>query len=446
MADPTKDPFLNKFAEMQPQMPNVDPNVLSKVPGIQNVQLANAPTFSPEGVATYPEPAPTRDQMGVFDRISDAFKSSRMGQWADEAFGQEAFNVGNGEFEVRNKFAGIVGDPIPYSEASTEGKQSALSGMISGGLTERTTPTPQAPTPQMATPESVANLSISGTPLTQDAITSASVQSPEAPSAGSVQPQVPSIDSGSGITKDGVFYPTQQPMGDLKAYEDRLKQTIAAGEMTPQMIAQAASEASPSASPQQVAIAQQEAATRQANIEADQAAKEYGDTLSLGGGTIAEREAKIQKFRDEFVEKQKPAEVKTPEQIRSERVQAQEDEKRLQLLDQKIEAGKTPDATPEAKKAAARAQGVKDGTITQAQADEATKQDLIGKPPTGYATWAEYESNTGIDADGDGKVSTPAEAEDAATPEPTDHKSANDAAKAAGETTYTFQGKKYKVQ
>jgi len=107
--------------------------------------------------------------------------------------------------------------------------------------------------------------------------------------------------------------------------------------------------------------------------------------------------------------------VKTPEDIRSEQVKAQEDEKRLQLLDQKIEAGKSPDATTETKKAAARAQGVKDGTITQAQADEATKQDLIGKPPMGYATWAEYESSTGTDADGDGKVSTPAEAA-AATP------------------------------
>jgi hypothetical protein len=105
---------------------------------------------------------------------------------------------------------------------------------------------------------------------------------------------------------------------------------------------------------------------------------------------------------------------KTPEEIRSEQVKAQEDEKRLQLLDQKIEAGKSPDATPADKKAAARAQGVKDGTITQAQADEANKQDLIGKPPMGYATWAEYEASTGTDADGDGKVSTPAEAEEAA--------------------------------
>lgn len=234
-----------------------------------------------------------------------------------------------------------------------------------------------------------------------------------------VAPQVPQM-GGAGITKDGVFYPTQQPTGELKTFEDRLKSTIAAGEMTPQMKAQAAAEASPSASPEQVALAQEEAATRQANIEADRAAKEYGDTLKLDGGslgdTIADREAKIAKFRDEFIKKQGPAKTKTPEEIRTEQFRTQEREKKLELLDQKIEAGKSPDATPADKKAAARAQGVKDGTITQAQADEANKQDLIGKPPMGYATWAQYEYETGTDADGDRKVATK---EDAVAAAPT---------------------------
>lgn len=79
-----------------------------------------------------------------------------------------------------------------------------------------------------------------------------------------------------------------------------------------------------------------------------------------------------------------------------------------------IEQGNKPDATPEEKRAAARQKGVQDGTITQAQADEANKRDLIGNPPAGYATWAEYEADTGIDADGDGKVATPEEAAQAA--------------------------------
>ena len=57
-------------------------------------------------------------------------------------------------------------------------------------------------------------------------------------------------------------------------------------------------------------------------------------------------------------------------------------------------------------------------------------------------------SQMGIDVDeilGSGLTPTaPTGGSNAA--EPKDHKSANDAAKAAGQDTYTFQGKKYKVQ
>jgi len=137
-----------------------------------------------------------------------------------------------------------------------------------------------------------------------------------------------------------------------------------------------------------------------------------------GGDTDAARamQERQRQGLGEFAKKEAKVDDRTPEKIASDRLALEAQVKQNEILDQRIEAGKTPDATPEAKKAGARAQGVKDGTITQAQADEATKTDLIGKPPMGYATWAEYESDTGTDADGDGKVATEADAE-AAAPE-----------------------------
>ena len=140
------------------------------------------------------------------------------------------------------------------------------------------------------------------------------------------------------------------------------------------------------------------------------AVREFSRGLALGGGTIAAREEKIAKFREDF--KKEQGDDRTPEKVESDRLAIEEQSKRNELLDQKIQEGRSPEATPEAKKSGARAQGVKDGTITQAQADEATKRDLIGNPPTGYDSWAQYESETGIDADGDGKVSTKAEADE----------------------------------
>lgn len=120
-----------------------------------------------------------------------------------------------------------------------------------------------------------------------------------------------------------------------------------------------------------------------------------------------------------------------------------EKQKQNELLDQQIADGRKPNASEFQKKQAERAAAVKSGAITEAQANEANKKDLLGSPPDGYATWTEYESETGVDADGDGKVPTK---DEAAQAEPTDHKSANEAAKSAGQNTYTFKGKKYKVQ
>jgi hypothetical protein len=93
-----------------------------------------------------------------------------------------------------------------------------------------------------------------------------------------------------------------------------------------------------------------------------------------------------------------------------EQLQVEEQKKRNELLDQQIATGRNPEATPSEKKKGDRAAAVKEGLVTQAQADEANKQDILGKPPSGYDTWADYESSTGIDADGDGKVATKSDA------------------------------------
>ena len=81
---------------------------------------------------------------------------------------------------------------------------------------------------------------------------------------------------------------------------------------------------------------------------------------------------------------------------------------RLNLVrtQQIIEDGNKPNATKYEKDASARQIAVSKGIINQAQADEANKRDLIGNPPSIYNSWAEYEAETGIDQDKDGKVST----------------------------------------
>jgi hypothetical protein len=146
--------------------------------------------------------------------------------------------------------------------------------------------------------------------------------------------------------------------------------------------------------------------------------------------------------------------TRTPEQIESDRLAIEAQELQNERTRQIIAKGKEPNATAAEKKAADRAQAVQDGTITQAQADDANKRDLLGSPPVGYDTWAEYEVTTGVDQDGDGKVATQEEAEDAApseaknekSPTAKTHQELNAAAKKAGKSEYTFEGKKYKVQ
>ena len=98
--------------------------------------------------------------------------------------------------------------------------------------------------------------------------------------------------------------------------------------------------------------------------------------------------------------------------------QVEQDRLNLIRTEQIIEDGNKTDATPNQKLAAERQVAVGKRIITQAQADEANKIDLIGKPTnTLYDTWAEWEAATGIDQDKDGKVSTKEDAKSAGSSE-----------------------------
>lgn len=145
------------------------------------------------------------------------------------------------------------------------------------------------------------------------------------------------------------------------------------------------------------------------------------DAVDLAGGNRKEARAMIIRQRQGLDPMTgKPTEAKdtrTPEQIESDRLAIEAQELQNERSRQIIAKGKEPDATAAEKKAASRAQAVQDGTITQAQADDANKRDLLGSPPAGYDTWAQAEAAEGQDLDGDGKVSTEAEASQATSTE-----------------------------
>jgi hypothetical protein len=305
------------------------------------------------------------------------------------------------------------------------------------------TPQPDVP---MATRESVADLSITGTPLTQDAITSPSVQSPQVQAAQAAQASQ-GLTTQSGIPLSQFLSGGAIPEAGLAAEsplyssESRgISGEAGRGIMEQESAARMAGTFSPAGAGRAVSDRERRMATGEGTSMAD-----LTDMAKANARGASPRDiARGQKVANEL-----GVDLRTGQPIGSETetdlLKAEEMKKRNELLDQQIEAGRNPAATKTEQEAAEVAQAIKDGIITQEQANEAKKRKLLGPPPGLYDTWAEYEASTGIDADGDGKVSTPAEASGVA-PEPKDHKSANDAAKAAGETTYMFQGKKYKVQ
>ena len=114
----------------------VTPTITAQVPGIENITLGQAPIVSQEGIQ-YQTPERGRDDMNAKERISDAWKQSVLGQKMEGAFGQQVFGVGNDQYQIRNKFLGIVGGQVPYSEASPQAKSEAMKAYFLGGITER---------------------------------------------------------------------------------------------------------------------------------------------------------------------------------------------------------------------------------------------------------------------------------------------------------------------
>ena len=366
----TNDPaFKKKLEQMTPQMPRLNPetvesptldaiaqqtarevgvvpqpafdtlaaqplNIAAATPA--PVQVASAPM---EGASQFNVPDPVTPQVeaptpepSVRDTIMGNLAESRFGQWLG---GMETYPMKDGKIDR------TAGTPVfPSIRAATKAEpfgSEAAPQVPTTELEATAVPdvTAEAATPaNMATPTSVAGLSVTGTPMTPETITEAGKEF-------------------EGITtQSGEQIPTQQPTGKLKTYEDRLKETIAAGEMTPQMKAQAAAEASPSASPEQVAIAMKEDAERGVRMEADRAAEEFSSSLVGKGLPIAERERRVAEFKEKKLQEgikgmDKP---KTAEEVKAS--QQAEEARNLEIERKKqiIERGKRPDASPFEKK------------------------------------------------------------------------------------------------
>jgi len=131
------DQFTRNLPEPSQQgFPVPSMGAVSQVPGIGKVTLGQAPIVTNEGIQ-YQTPERGRDDMNVKERISDAWNQSVLGQKMKGAFGQQVFGVGNDQYQIRNKFLGIVGGQVPYSEASPQAKSDAMKAHFLGGITER---------------------------------------------------------------------------------------------------------------------------------------------------------------------------------------------------------------------------------------------------------------------------------------------------------------------
>jgi hypothetical protein len=114
----------------------VTPTITAQVPSIENITLGQAPIVSQEGIQ-YQTPERGGADMNVKESIADAWNESVLGQKMKGAFGQQAFGVGNDQYQIRNKFLGTVGGQVPYSEASPQAKSEAMKAYFLGGITER---------------------------------------------------------------------------------------------------------------------------------------------------------------------------------------------------------------------------------------------------------------------------------------------------------------------
>ena len=114
----------------------VTPTITAQIPGIENITLGQAPIVSQGGIQ-YQTPERGGADINVKESIADAWNESVLNQKMKDSFGQQVFGVGNDQYQIRNKFFGIVGDQIPYSEASPQAKSEAMKAYFLGGITER---------------------------------------------------------------------------------------------------------------------------------------------------------------------------------------------------------------------------------------------------------------------------------------------------------------------
>ena len=443
-----------------------DSNVVAQVPGIENVQ--NPGVFDPEKIEPV-EPVGTPTTVG--ESIRQTYNESVLADLINKGFGQEAFQSksldGTPTYSIYNKRFGTLGSQVPYSEASPEAKAQAMKFMLSTGGQERPLPaTPTSPVLNAEQVQGVLNEQRAAAEASASDATPSVTSTIESPSggaqgqAGAVQsPFLQSPDTPSGLggpllrgfnMVNDASRPPNAPMGQeatqaalggrtLNEYLNAPAgtegvsglRTDPQGRMIPSGF-ETRAEAFPDYEDQ--------AAAREARLAArpdfgtavsDREKRGSGemsmaDAVDLAGGNRKEARAMIIRQRQGLDPMTgKPTEAKdtrTPEQIESDRLAIEAQELQNERSRQIIAKGKEPDATAAEKKAADRAQAVQDGTITQAQADDANKRDLLGSPPAGYDTWAEYEAITGVDQDGDGKVATQEEAEDAAPSEAKDKK------------------------
>lgn len=109
--------ILTVLSSQQPQptaplLGQVTPTITARVPGIENITLGQAPIVSQEGIQ-YQTPERGGADINVKESIADAWNESVLNQKMKDSFGQQVFGVGNDQYQIRNKFFGIVGDQIP---------------------------------------------------------------------------------------------------------------------------------------------------------------------------------------------------------------------------------------------------------------------------------------------------------------------------------------------
>jgi hypothetical protein len=179
-----------------------DSNVVSQVPGIENVQ--NPGVFDPEKIEPV-EPVGTPTTVG--ESIRQTYNESVLADLINKGFGQEAFQSksldGTPTYSIYNKRFGTLGSQVPYSEASPEAKAQAMKFMLSTGGQERPLPaTPTSPVLNAEQVQGVLNEQRAATEASASDATPSVTPTIESPSGGA-QGQAGATAPSGGLTTVG---------------------------------------------------------------------------------------------------------------------------------------------------------------------------------------------------------------------------------------------------